>query len=133
MQHAKYTIGIDGRPIQRLIGWDGQVVTRTPSSHPYAYDAYFIWKSDAFRETDHAVYSDRMYSWNSKAFNAAVAATWPKTPMSQMFGGKMPTDINRFLNLFYGKEVELTGVLQGCNVSNGYPYWIFAYRNKEDA
>ena len=127
-----YTIDHNGKPVPYLIGWDGERITRTPSSHPYAYDAHFTWKSERFETTDHAVYSDRLFQWNSNKFDASVTAVWPENPGGQMFYSRNPVDIQRFLCLYFGKDVELTGVLQGCNVSNGYPYWIFAYRDIPD-
>ncbi len=48
-----------------------------------------------------------------------------KAPVSQA------TEINKFLNLYFGKEVQLTAVLQGCNIGNGFPYWIFAYKDMD--
>lgn len=127
-----YTVDHNGQPIPYLIGWDGERIMRTPSSYPYSYDPHFTWKSERFETTDRAVYSDRLFQWNSKAFNEAVAAVWPDDPVGQMFHSRNPVDIQRFLCLYFSKDVELTGVLQGCNVSNGYPYWIFAYRDIPD-
>lgn len=106
---------------------DGRPVKRTPRSHPYSYDDFVIYKSCDFKETDCMVYHDRMLQWDRKAFSDAAHEVWPEATGSQMFYGKTPMDINRFLNLYFGKEVKLTAVLRGCNVGNGYPYWIFAY------
>lgn len=110
---------------------NGRPVKRTPASHPYSYDEFVIFKSERFEKTDCMVYHDRMMQWSGSAFSKAVREVWPDKPHSQMFDGKKPADINRFLNLYFGKEVELTAVLQGCNVSSGYPYWIFAYKEME--
>lgn len=129
--YTEYLVGSDGRPIQHLIGWDGKRIERTPSSHPYSYDAYFTWRSDRFETTDRAAYSDRLFQWDSNRFNKSVAAVWPEDPIGQMFYSRQHTDIQRFLCLYFGKDIELTGVLQGCNVGNGYPYWVFAYREVE--
>ena len=77
---------------------------------------------------DSWVYSDRMLQWDRKAFENAVHKVWPTKSENQMFYDRKPEDLNKFLNLYFGKDVTLTAVLQGCNISNGYPYWIFAYR-----
>lgn len=110
---------------------NGRPVERTPMTHPYSYDEFVIFKSKRFEKTDCMVYHDRMMQWSGSAFSKAVREVWPDKPHSQMFSGKKPEDINRFLNLYFGKEVELTAVLQGCNVGNGFPYWIFAYKELE--
>ncbi len=107
---------------------NGRPMERTPWSHPYSYDEFVIFKSERFDPMDRMVYHDRMLQWDRGAFSRAVREVWPDKPHGQMFSGKEPKYINRFLDLYFGKAVELTAVLQGCNVSNGYPYWIFAYK-----
>lgn len=110
---------------------EGKPVKKTPRSHPYSYDEFVLFKSEEFDQMDCMVYSDRMLQWDRKTFSKAVREVWPDKPEGQMFSGKKPEDINRFLCLYFGKEVRLTAVLQGCNVGNGYPYWIFAYKEME--
>lgn len=123
----------------------GNPIERTPETYPYAYDAFAVYKSEDYKETDSKVYSDRLLEWDPSAFKAAVCEVWPETPESQMFSGKKPGDIQRFLSLYLKKthssstnpyakaswdkkDIKLTAVMQGCNVGNGFPYWIFAYR-----
>lgn len=119
---------VDGHYGELYLDLSGRPVERTPWSHPYSYSEYVIYKSKRFKQTDHMVYHDRLLQWNNIAFSKAVREVWPDEPHSQMFGGKNPADINRFLNLYFGKDVELTAVLQGCNIGNGFPYWVFAYK-----
>lgn len=121
----------DGCVYDVYLDLNGNPIKRTPSEYPYSYDEYVLYKSPDFKQTDTMVYSDRLLQWNWQAFEKAVSEVWPETPHSQYFSGKKPQDINRFLNLYLGKEVKLTAVLQGCNWGNGYPYWIFAYRDEE--
>lgn len=109
----------------------GKPVKRTPWTHPYSYDEFVLFKSERFDPMDCMVYHDRMLQWDGDAFSRAAREVWPDKPHGQMFSGKEPGDINRFLNLYFGKEVELTAVLQGCNVGNGFPYWVFAYKELE--
>lgn len=124
-------IGNDRRPVDyRYVGLDGRPVERTPRSHPYSYDEFVLFKAVDFNEMDSWVYSDRMLQQNSKAFKDAVHEVWPEKSGSQMFYDRKPEDLTRFLSLYFGKKVKLTAVLRGCNVSNGYPYWIFAYREE---
>ncbi len=107
---------------------NGKPVKRTPWTHPYSYDEFVLYKSEDFDPMDSMVYHDRMLQWDRDTFGKAVSKVWPEAPGSQMFSGKSPVDINKFLNLYFGKEVKLTAVLQGCNLSNGFPYWVFAYK-----
>lgn len=113
------------------IDLSGNQVKRTPRTHPYSYDEFVLYKSERFDPMDCMVYHDRMLQWDRSAFSMAVRKVWPDKPHGQMFHGKKPEDINRFLNLYFGKKVELTAVLQGCNVGNGFPYWVFAYKELE--
>lgn len=128
MKRQLFHIGLDGRPIMGLIGIDGKPIERTPESHPYSYDAFFEYMAPDYKESDSMVYHDRMMQWDGKAFRNAVASVWPDKAESQMFYGKIPEDVEKFLCLYFGKSVRLTGILRGCNVSNGYPYWIFCYK-----
>jgi hypothetical protein len=50
---------------------------------------------------------------------------------SQYFTNRTPKDIEKFLSLYLGKYIELTLIMEGCNVSNGYPYWVFYYKNSK--
>ena len=120
-------IGIDGRPTRGMIGIDGKPIERTPETHPYSYDPFFEYMAPEYSESDRMVYHDRMRQWDAKAFRNAVALTWPDKAENQGFYDKDPRDVEKFLGLYFGKPVHLTGVLRGCNVGNGYPYWIFCY------
>lgn len=118
----------DGYGSVMYLGLSGKPVKRTPQTHPYSYDEFVVFKSKRFDPMDCMVYHDRMLQWNRAAFSKAVREVWPDKPHGQMFNGRKPEDINKFLNLYFGKEVELTAVLQGCNIGNGFPYWVFAYK-----
>lgn len=109
----------------------GEPNKRTPQTHPYSYDEFVVFKSEKFDPMDCMVYHDRMLQWDRDAFSRAVRKVWPDKSHRQMFHGEKPEDINRFLNLYFGKKVELTAVLQGCDVGNGFPYWVFAYKELE--
>lgn len=105
---------------------NGQEVKRTPFSHPYNYDEYVTWKSDDFnKERCHAVYSDRLHQWDYKKYDRCCQEVFKNE--GQMFGQRDPKDIEKFLSLYLDKEIKLTAVMQGCNQSSGFPYWIFFY------
>lgn len=118
----------NGRLTGRYVDLDGKPVERTPDEYPYSYDPYVVFKSEKYRPTDCWVYDDRMKQWDRDKYNVAAKAVWPQNASAQCFNGKSPGDINRFLNLYFGREVLLTAILEGCNHGNGYPYWVFVYR-----
>lgn len=89
------------------LGLSGKPVKRTPWTHPYSYDEFVIFKSERFDPMDCMVYHDRMLQWDRAAFSKAVREVWPDKPHGQMFNGKKPKDINRFLNLYFGKRWNL--------------------------
>lgn len=114
-----YYYGIDGRPIKR-----------TPSEYPYSYDEFVTWKSTMYSDKDHWVYSDRMMEWDYNKFNEACMKVWKNQGQYFYPRSRTPKQIEKFLCIYFDKNVELTAVVQGCNQGNGYPYWVFAYREK---
>lgn len=110
------------------IGADGKPIKRTPDKYPYSYDPFVVWKSRNFSPADSYVYSDRMMQQNHEKFADACKKVWKNT--GQMFYSREPEDIEKFLSIYFDREVELTMVMEGCNVSNGYPYWIFILKDE---
>jgi len=72
------------------------------------------------------VYSDRLQQWDyaksERARQAAMSSNAPKR--SALF-------YEAYLSAYYGKPVELVHMMAGVNCSNGYPYWVAGYRDKE--
>lgn len=117
----------------RMFGYldlDGNPVERTPDKNMYSYDAFVVYKSSEYSSTDFAVYSDRMIRWNRENFERAVKTVWPEHTGSQMFYGRTHSDIEKFLSVYYDKTVKLTAIMEGCNFSGGYPYWVFYYKEQ---
>lgn len=104
----------------------GDVVTRNPQTHPYSYDPFLLWKGD-YKEGDSIVYSDRLISWDHEKFNKCCMEVFNNK--GQNFNNRKPKDIEKFLSLYFDKDIKLTAIEEGCNVSNGYPYWIFYFVN----
>lgn len=116
-----------GYTIRTYYALDGNPVKRTKQNYPYSYDDYVVWKGE-YSEMDNAVYSDRLMQWDYERFNKCCQEVWGNS--GQYFNNRMPTDIERFLSLYYKENIQLTAVTEGCNVSNGYPYWAFFYRER---
>lgn len=110
---------------------NGNIVEKTPETHPYSYDPFVIYKSPDFDNSYiTCADSDRMLLWSPDKFQTAYKEIWGTD--SQSFNGKKPEDINRFLNLYFEKDVKLEAVVQNCNLSTGFPYWTF-FTRKEPA
>lgn len=114
----------------RFLDLNGKPIKRTPFSHPYNYDEYVIWKDENFnKEKYSAVYSDRLYQWDWEKYNRCCQEVFEN--QGQMFYQREPKEIERFLSMYFDKEIKLTAVMQGCNQSSGFPYWIFLYEEEE--
>jgi len=112
----------------RYVDLDGYPVSKTKEKYPYSYDPYVVWKGDYDKNRDGATYSDRLLQWDYDKYNRCCREVWKNE--RQSFSERNPKDIEKFLSLYFGKEIELTVLMEGCNVSNGYPYWVFIYRDK---
>lgn len=99
---------------------------RTKWSHPYSYDPFIVWFGNAKRG-DSAVYSDRLWQWNYDKCRSSIDAVRSKDA-NQRFDNSNPSQVEEFLSLYYDKPIKLTAIVEGCNVSNGYPYWVFYFR-----
>lgn len=108
------------------LGLDGKPVERGPNEYPYSYDPFVVFKSTTFDKSDSYVYSDRMMQRDYDKFAKACNDVWGNT--GQMFHSRTPEEIERFLSIYFDKEVELTLIMECCNAGNGYPYWLFALR-----
>ena len=77
-----------------------------------------------------SVYSDRLYQWDYKKFNECCETVWGNS--GQMFDGRESKDIEKFLQLYFGKEeVVLCKIIKYINQSTGYPYWRFDFTTQE--
>lgn len=68
------------------------------------------------------VYDDRLQMWDyTKDQDAKVyAATVAKKSTARYY--------QEFLQHYYGKPVELKHIMAGCNVSNGFGYLVFGFK-----
>lgn len=114
----------------RFVGLDGRPVARSPHEYHYSYDEFVLFRSRSFRPDDGTEYSDRLFQRDPALFRHCMAETAPESPESQSFSRMSSKDAEKFLSLYVGRPVELTAVLQGCNASDGNPYWVFFYKEK---
>jgi hypothetical protein len=95
--------------------------------HPYTYKPFLMWGNkdkDARYITD---YSDRLYQQDWKKYNKCCQEVFGN--QGQYFDERDPKLTEKFLCLFYEKQVKLCWIEEHCNVSNGYPLWLFGCRD----
>lgn len=63
--------------------------------------------------------------WDYDKFNKSCMKEFGNT--GQVFYSRTPEEIEEFLKEYIGEEIKLTGITEGCNIGNGYPYWAFYY------
>jgi hypothetical protein len=107
----------------------GDPVERSKQQFPYSYSAYVTWRKPGTTGPGaHAVYSDRLFQWDSKKHDSLCLKHFGN--IGQMWTSRAPAAMEAFLRDYFGKEdLELQLVMEGCNPSNGYPYWVFYYRH----
>lgn len=116
---------MQGSDLYKYVDLKGNPVKRDPRTHTYNHDPFVVYKSPCWTDDDDLVYTDRMMMWNYDKFKNCCEQVW--NSQCQLFSNRDPKDIQKFLSLYLDKEVSLTAIMQGCNLSNGYPYWIFYY------
>jgi hypothetical protein len=107
---------------------DGNPVKRTKRDYPYSYDFFVKWKKDYNQDISDAVYSDRLWQWDGQKFDTCCMEVWGNN--GQTFYGRNPEEIETFLIKYFGKKIKLTAIMEGCNVSSGFPIWTFFYETE---
>lgn len=111
------------RPYQDL---DGLPIKRNPIQYPYSYDLFVTYKVGTRDDITGSVYSDRLYQWDSQKYNDLCEKHFGNR--GKYFDTRNPGDIEKFLSEYLGKSLDLIAIMQGCNVSTGFPVWWFGYR-----
>ena len=104
---------------------NGKPVKRNKADYPYSYDDFVTWMGDYNKGKGDCVYSDRLWQWNSKKFDSCCMEVWGNK--GQTFYGRNPKEVETFLCKYFGKQVKLTVIMEGCNHSSGYPIWTFFF------
>lgn len=111
------------------VDWNDKPVERTPDKFRYSYDAYVIYKKS--EEYNQTVYSDRLHQWDYEKYNRLSEKHFGN--QGQYWNNRDTDKIEAFLRDYYDKpELELIGIMEGCNASSGFPYWIFFFNSKFD-
>lgn len=95
---------------------------KTKAESPYGYSEFYIWR-DADLTHSTGDYSDRLEQWSAEKWKAA----WDAMPKNKRITEMTKRDCSKFLSVYHGRPIKAMGLIEGCNVSNGYPYWVFLY------
>lgn len=108
----------------QYVDWEGNPVERTPDEYRYSYDPYVIEKrKDDFQ---HCIYSDRLLQWDFAKHDRLCEKHFGNK--GQLWNNRSFDKIEAFLRDWHeNPNLRLVGVMEGCNVSNGFPYWVFMY------
>jgi len=120
----------DGEIVPNFTDIHGRRVKKTPFNYPYSFDPFVTYLNEYQKDKHSAVYSDRLYQWDYKKFNSCCQEVFGDT--GQYFDSRKPEDIERFLSLYLGTNVKLTAIQKECNVSSGFPLWVFFYEQNND-
>lgn len=102
--------------------------TRTDEkwTHPYSYSEFYIFGRSV--KGDGADYSDRLWQWNyekaDRLWKEHVGCRWDQASAAQL---------SAFMSAYHGRPLRVTALAEGCNIGNGYPYWIVWYRDAAPA
>lgn len=103
---------------------NGIPVKRTPITHPYSYDAYVIdGKFNKEFEKGYVngcEYDDRLLQSDYKKYEALKVKYLSK-------GTNVATAQKLLREWFNNDSIIVVNVMKGCNVSNGYPYYVFQF------
>jgi len=99
---------------------------RTKEDWPYSYSDHYLW-GEREQGCD-AVYSDRLAQWDSAKAKAARDAV---SEFGSRYGYWGKEGTSKYLSAYFGKPVEAVAVAEGCNVSSGFPYWVFWFRDAD--
>lgn len=105
---------------------EGNMVKKTQSRYPYSYDTFIMAGEANIEPTDSACYSDRLMQWDFKLHDKCLTEVFGDT--GQFWSQRGFEDTEKFLQLYFkNTSIKLIRILQGCNASNGYPFWVFEY------
>lgn len=117
-----------GETDEKIYDIEWNRIERTKEEYPYSYSPITIWKNNKIK-SDTTVYSDRLYRMDYEKYNRLCKVIWGNE--SQYFYDRKPEDIEKFLCLYFNKDIKLQRIKEECNSSNGFPYWRFDFKQFE--
>lgn len=107
-----------GRHPREYVAGHGEA--RSPEEFPYSYSPYFIRGSSKEAAGASSFYSDRLQLWYTDEQRAAAR----KASGFSHWKRDSSRTASAYLTALMSKPVRVVAIAEGCNVSNGYPYWI---------
>ena len=98
---------------------------RSKLQYPYSYSEFYLFGHKDVPHDD-AAYSDRMEMWDYEKYHQL----W-KEHVGAHFTQAGKARMTAFMSGYWGRKVECTAMAEGCNVSNGYPYYIVWWKELE--
>ena len=113
------------RYIYPYVDSNGQPIERTPSTHPYNYDSYVLWRNLPNDKVCDGAYSDRMRQWDSEKFERC----WKEhCGTGQYWSEYSQEQITNFVRAYYdNQEIQICYLQQCCNQATGFPLWYVAF------
>lgn len=110
----------------RPVDIDGKPVEKTKSEAPYSYSFHVVHRDGPNENFNSMVYSDRMRQWDFSKYERCCREAFSRK--GQNFSIQHPKEVERFLQLYFEDfSIKLIVIMEGCNVSSGYPLWTFHY------
>jgi hypothetical protein len=99
--------------------------------YPYSYDPFTVW-GGRNPKCNGSVYTDRMSQWDYKKFSETGLKVFGNPGNLRWFAaGCDPEKVQKFMRLYFGNNtIELTRIVEYCNISNGYPVWRLDYHSE---
>lgn len=106
---------------------DGELRTNNEYSSPYSFHEYALETRGDKSKIDQWVYSDRLLQWDYDLTRKLMKEYFGES--GDFYDHREFDDIQDFLrDRLCASELELISIRKGCNISNGYPYYIFGFK-----
>lgn len=107
-------------------GRDGEPVKRTRQSHPYTFDDYLLYETEAPALANDSLYTDHMYHQEPEKYERLLRKHISTT--SNFWEGRSPEKIQAFLRDYCDEpDLELVRVWACCDQSSGADHWQFEF------
>ena len=118
--------------VRRFVDLDGRRVKKTPRDYPYSYDPFVIYKGDDLNiEEDDSFYSDRLSLWYDCERMRELKEKYSIEHGDYFWAYNPIEKLDKFLSDLMRISAKITAIVQYCNISNGYPYWLVYYRRED--
>jgi hypothetical protein len=110
--------------------FSGGPITRTKHSHPYSYEPFYVYQLDGKLSEEMTkgrvcAYNDRMQQWDALKYERACKVL---DSGAYSFSNQSIEALTRFVQVYSEDDhAVFLGLIEGCNVGNGYPYWVFEW------